>query len=123
MLRDKPSGSFEGGVGKIEDQSTDVVASTSKVKIETIGDLTPVQDFEAMISRRDSPEWVSKAIYGMKNKVIDLVESSYEGDTYPKALECLVALRKGCVIEQVSIFLSIIGHIYSESETDFHLHT
>ncbi|GJU41180.1 ATP-dependent DNA helicase 2 subunit KU80 [Tanacetum coccineum] len=105
LLRDKPSGSFEGEVGKIEDQSTDLLASTSTVKIETIGDLTPVPDFEAMISRRDSPEWVSKAIYGMKNKVIDLVESSYEGDTYPKALECLVALRKGCVIEQCEMIL------------------
>ncbi|PWA51740.1 Ku70/Ku80 beta-barrel domain-containing protein [Artemisia annua] len=113
LLREKPSGSFEGGVGKIEDQSTDGVASTSTVKIETIGDLTPVQDFEAMISRRDSPEWVSKAIYGMKNKVIDLVESSYEGDTYPKALECLVALRKGCVIEQEpKQFNNFLGHIF-----------
>ncbi|GKA63775.1 phospholipase-like protein [Tanacetum coccineum] len=98
LLRDKPSGSFEGEVGKIEDQSTDLLASTSTVKIETIGDLTPVPDFEAMISRRDSPEWVSKAIYYMKNKVIDLVESSYQGDTYPKSLECLFALRKGYVL-------------------------
>lgn len=82
----------------------DIVGSTSAVKVETIGELTAVQDFEAMISRRDSPEWVSKAIFGMKNKVLDLVENSYEGDNYPKALECLVALRKGCVIEQVIFF-------------------
>lgn len=105
-MRDKTSGSFEGEVGKKEDQSTDLVASTFKVKVETIGDVTPVPDFEAMISRRDSPEWVSKAIYGMKIRICDLVESSYEGDTYPKGLECLVALRRGCVIEQVNILLS-----------------
>lgn len=58
-----------------------------------------------MISRRDSPEWVTKAIFAMKNKILDLVENSFKGDNYPKALECLIALRKGCVIEQVSILL------------------
>ncbi|XP_065859428.1 ATP-dependent DNA helicase 2 subunit KU80 [Euphorbia lathyris] len=65
-----------------------------------IGDSTPVQDFEAMMSRRDDPDWIGKAIEGMKNKIYNMVENSYQGDTYPKALECLVALRKGCVCEQ-----------------------
>lgn len=95
-MKDKTPGSYEN-------QSTDLIASTSEVKVETLGDLTSVADFEAMISRRDSPEWVSKAIFAMKNKILDLVENSLEGDNYPKALECLIALRKGCVIEQVSI--------------------
>ncbi|PHU29154.1 ATP-dependent DNA helicase 2 subunit KU80 [Capsicum chinense] len=36
----------------------------------------------------------------MKNRIFDLVENSYEGDTFHKALECLVALRKGCILEQ-----------------------
>ncbi|XP_076914550.1 ATP-dependent DNA helicase 2 subunit KU80-like [Bidens hawaiensis] len=93
LLKDKTPGSYEN-------QSTDLIASTSEVKVETLGDLTSVADFEAMISRRDSPEWVSKAIFAMKNKILDLVENSLEGDNYPKALECLIALRKGCVIEQ-----------------------
>ena len=34
-------------------------------------------------------------------RISDLVEDSFEGDNYPKALECLVALRKGCILEQV----------------------
>nr|XP_043625267.1 ATP-dependent DNA helicase 2 subunit KU80 [Erigeron canadensis] len=113
LIRDKTSGSTEEEVGKIEGQSSDLVASTSKVKVETIGDLTPVSDFEAMISRRDSSEWVSKAIFGMKNKVFDVVENSYEGDTYQKALECLVALRRGCVIEQEpKQFNNFLRHLY-----------
>ncbi|KAI3692357.1 hypothetical protein L6452_32171 [Arctium lappa] len=113
LLRDRTSGSFGGEVVKNEGQPTDLVTSTSTVKVETIGDLTPVPDFEAMISRRDSPEWVSKAIFGMKNKVFDLVENSYEGDTYPKALECLIALRRGCVIEQEpKQFNNFLHHIY-----------
>ena len=122
-MRDRTSGSIEGEVVKNVGQSTDLVASTSTVKVETIGDSTPVTDFEAMISRRDSPEWVSKAIFGMKNKVFDLVENSYEGDTYQKALECLIALRRGCVIEQVIILLSPFHHIYSEILDKFSLLT
>ncbi|KAL6328452.1 hypothetical protein AAG906_038327 [Vitis piasezkii] len=35
-------------------------ANTSTVGIEKIGDSTPIQDFEAMMSRRDSPEWEPK---------------------------------------------------------------
>lgn len=77
--------------------------------VEKIGDVTPVQDFEAMISRRDSPEWVGKAVNQMKHKIFDLVEDSYEGDNYDKALEYLVALRKGCVLEQVYLHLSLFS--------------
>ncbi|GFY94271.1 Ku80 family protein [Actinidia rufa] len=73
---------------------------SGSVKVEKVGDSTPVQDFEAMMSRRDSPEWVNKAIKDMKNKIFDLVEDSCDGDTYQKALECLVSLRKGCILEQ-----------------------
>lgn len=76
-------------------------ANNSTAIVEKIGDITPVQDFEAMISRRDSPDWVTKAIKGLKSKVLDLVEDSFEGSDYDKAVECLVALRKGCVLEQV----------------------
>ncbi|KAK6162483.1 hypothetical protein DH2020_002324 [Rehmannia glutinosa] len=101
VLREKPSGSNEerediGTVG----QAMDAIEYASKVKVEKIGDSNPVQDFEAMISRRDGPQWVSKAIQNMKDKIFDLVENSFEGDTYQKALECLVALRKGCILEQ-----------------------
>ncbi|KAL7233500.1 hypothetical protein ACSBR1_017175 [Camellia fascicularis] len=76
------------------------IENPSAVKVEKIGDLTPVQDFEAMMSRRDNSEWVNKAIKEMKNKTFDLVENSFVGDTYQKALECLVSLRKGCILEQ-----------------------
>ncbi|KAG5069445.1 hypothetical protein JHK85_001822 [Glycine max] len=40
---------------KITAQPANLVGKSS-VKVETIGDLTPVQDFEALISRRDSPD-------------------------------------------------------------------
>lgn len=106
LIKEKPTGSSEEGVGKGADaQAIDAIEYTSGVKVEKIGDLNPIQDFEAMMSRRDSTEWVNKAIQDMKNKIFDIVENSFEGDTYHKALECLVALRKGCILEQVS-FLS-----------------
>lgn len=77
------------------------------VKVEKIGDSTPLEDFEAMMSRRDSPEWISKAICGMRNKIFDLVENSSDGDNCLKAIEYLRALRKGCIIEQVCYSLSV----------------
>ncbi|KAL0429012.1 UNVERIFIED_CONTAM: ATP-dependent DNA helicase 2 subunit KU80 [Sesamum radiatum] len=101
VLREKPSGSSEEGEGiSAVGQAMDAVEYTSNVKVEKIGDSNPVQDFEAMISRRDSPRWITKAIQSMKDKIFDLVENSFEGDTYEKALECLGALRKGCILEQ-----------------------
>ncbi|KAL8142208.1 hypothetical protein V2J09_015240 [Rumex salicifolius] len=72
--------------------------NSSMDKIETIGELTPVQDFEAMLSRRDSPDWVHQALKQMRSKILDLIEDSCDNNR--KALECLIALRKGCVVEQ-----------------------
>lgn len=96
-MREKPSGSDdEGGtVGPKLD------AQIFNSNVERIGNLAPVQDFEAMMSRRDNPDWINKAINGMKSKIFNLLEDSYEGDTYQKALEYIVALRKGCILEQV----------------------
>lgn len=95
--------------GEITAQPNSITEFTSTVKVENIGDMTPVQDFEAMISRRDSPDWVSKAIKDMCQKIFNLIEDSCEGDTFPKALECLVALRKGCILEQVIHLLPIFS--------------
>lgn len=101
-IREKPTGSSEEGEGiTAAGQAMDVTEYTSQVKVEKLGDSNPVQEFEAMMSRRDSPDWVSKAFQSMKDKIYDLVENSVEGDNYQKAVECLVALRKGCILEQV----------------------
>lgn len=79
--------------GNITAQPANLTGNAS-VNVGKIGDLTPVQYFEALISRRDSPDWVVKVINEMKNKIFDLVEDSHEGDNYLKALECLVALAR-----------------------------
>ncbi|XP_015902813.2 ATP-dependent DNA helicase 2 subunit KU80 [Ziziphus jujuba] len=102
LLREKPSGSDQGeDYAHIPDKSdTNAIEHASAVKIEKIGDLTPIQDFEAMISRGDSPEWVDKAIKEMKTKILELLKDTSSEKIYPKALEYLVALRKACILEQ-----------------------
>ncbi|XAR63164.1 DNA helicase [Bertholletia excelsa] len=103
LLRDIPSGSGDKGEGlenKNDVEAVQLIENAPSVKVEKIGDSTPVQDFEAIMSRRDSPDWVNKAIKGMENKILQLLEDSCEGDTYQKALECLLSLRKGCILEQ-----------------------
>ncbi|KAL9228985.1 hypothetical protein vseg_004505 [Gypsophila vaccaria] len=113
-LREKPSGSDDEKelalksieyvpTAKIEngdEKPSSSNANNSITTVDKIGRVTPVQDFEAMISRRDSADWVTNAIKGMKSNILDLVEDSYEGNNYDKAIDCLVALRKGCVLEE-----------------------
>uniref|UniRef100_A0A803KYW2 ATP-dependent DNA helicase 2 subunit KU80 n=1 Tax=Chenopodium quinoa TaxID=63459 RepID=A0A803KYW2_CHEQI len=83
-----------------DEKPSSAVANNSSLIVEKIENITPVQDFEAMLSRRDSSDWITKAIKGMRSKILELLEDSFKGSNYDKAVECLVALRKGCVLEQ-----------------------
>lgn len=101
LLTEKPSGSNNEVEGaRADGQAMDAIEYKSEVKVEKIGNSNPVQDFEAMISRRDGPQWVNHAIQNMKHKIFDLVENSFEGDSYQTALKCLVSLRRSCILEQ-----------------------
>ena len=75
-------------------------------KVSEVGSLQPVEDFVSMLARRDSDEWVPKAIREIKKTITDLLDSSYKGNTYDKAMACLNALRKGCVEHEVSFFFT-----------------
>ncbi|KAJ8748966.1 hypothetical protein K2173_013404 [Erythroxylum novogranatense] len=102
VIREKPSGS-DGEDGYEDAPNAIAVASNEQkpiIEVEKIGNSTPVQDFEAMISRRDNPDWIIKAIGDMKDRILDLLRNSHEGDNFPKAFDCLLALRKGCILEQ-----------------------
>ncbi|KAL1818599.1 hypothetical protein ACET3Z_013468 [Daucus carota] len=103
LLREKPSGSNEerDDPGNIVDaEAVNFIEHASSFKVEKIGESTPVQDFESMMLRRDGADWVSKAIADMKSIIMQLVTDSFEGDNFQKVLECLIALRKGCILEQ-----------------------
>ncbi|XP_078442889.1 ku80 family protein [Wolffia australiana] len=65
-----------------------------------IGDKSPVREFEAMMGHVNGSDSAVGGIRSMKIYVHDLLENSYEGDAYPKAMDCLLALRKACVLEQ-----------------------
>ncbi|KAI5079496.1 hypothetical protein GOP47_0004975 [Adiantum capillus-veneris] len=85
-----------------EDSAMDDVSqisfdSLTARRVSEVGSIQPVQDFEAMLARRDSDEWVPKAIREMKKLIVDLLDSAYKGNTYDKSMACLTALRKGCV--------------------------
>ncbi|XP_017243554.1 ATP-dependent DNA helicase 2 subunit KU80 isoform X2 [Daucus carota subsp. sativus] len=108
LLREKPSGSNEerDDPGNIVDaEAVNFIEHASSFKVEKIGESTPVQDFESMMLRRDGADWVSKAIADMKSIIMQLVTDSFEGDNFQKVLECLIALRKGCILEQRRILL------------------
>lgn len=76
--------------------------------VGAIGDSNPVQDFEAMLAKRSSSTWVQKAIEDMQNYTAALLQKSCDGNNYEKALECFAALRKACIIEQVSTLKGLI---------------
>eukprot|EP00249_Psilotum_nudum_P019619 c27344_g1_i2 orf=370-2505(-) len=93
-------------------------------KVDVVGRLHPVQDFEAMLARRDSDEWVMKAIQEMKKIIVDLLDMSYKGNTYDRVMACLISLRKGCVEQQepaeFNNFLhELAGKCYGKRLNDF----
>ncbi|KAI3843977.1 hypothetical protein MKX03_000342, partial [Papaver bracteatum] len=104
LLNEKPSSShkdeLEGVVDVVGHQSVLSLKNESSQMVDKVGSETPIEDFEAMMTRKGRADWVDKAIKDMKNLIFDLVENSYEGNTYQKAVDCLVALRKGCILEQ-----------------------
>jgi len=67
--------------------------------VDEVGTVTPVEDFKAMLKRKDV-DLVDIAIEQMKKRIVGLVNDSVKGSHYDKALDCLVALREGCVVEQ-----------------------
>jgi ATP-dependent DNA helicase 2 subunit 2 len=58
-----------------------------------------VTDFNAMIEYK-SEDLVDKAVKQMKSIIIDIVKASLSGSHFAKALECMKALRRGCVVEE-----------------------
>lgn len=116
-LTEKPSGS------NVVDEAANIEAiecqnSGPTVKIEQIGCSTPLKDFEQMMARRDGPKWVERAIKEMQDHIYGLLENSYKGDNYQKAIECLIALRDGCIQEQEpKKFNDFLHYLYENQNT------
>ncbi|KAJ0964159.1 hypothetical protein J5N97_029281 [Dioscorea zingiberensis] len=117
--KEKPSSSNNenGADGGASDIQRNLIQDSS-VKVEKIGDLNPIQDFETMMARRDNPKWVAEAIQGMRVYINDLLEKSSKGETYPEAIKCLAALRKGCILEQEpKEFNQFLFHLYHKCKS------
>jgi ATP-dependent DNA helicase 2 subunit 2 len=69
--------------------------------VSEVGSIKPVDDFRSMLARRDV-DLVEKAIEGIKKRIVQLVNDSILSQLYPKAIECLLALRQACVQEEES---------------------
>lgn len=68
-------------------------------KASTVGTIQPIKDFKEMLDRRDV-DLVDKAIQEMQEVIIRYLQESIGDQYYRKALDCLVALREGCVHEE-----------------------
>jgi len=73
--------------------------SMATSRVSTVGPIDPCGDFKAMLARRDV-DLVDAAIEQLKKRCVQLVNDSIQNQLYPKAIECLVALRQGCVAEE-----------------------
>jgi Ku C terminal domain like len=81
--------------------------------VRSVGSATPVEDFNEMMSRRDV-DLVDDAISGMRKVILQIIETSLGAQLYPKAFECLVAMRAGCVREaEVEVYNEFAEHIRS----------
>lgn len=68
-------------------------------KASTIGSVNPVKDFKEMFERRDV-DLVDKAVEEMQNVILKMLQESIGDQYYIKSLDCLAALREGCVAEE-----------------------
>jgi ATP-dependent DNA helicase 2 subunit 2 len=66
--------------------------------VNEVGTITPVQDFKNMLTRKDV-DLVDTAIKQMRDRIVKFVHESIKDSYYDKAIECLDALRSGCLQE------------------------
>lgn len=69
------------------------VAKAGQESVTTIGTATPVDDFHILVSKG----MIDEAVEGMKEAVCGVVDLSIGSRSYHKALQALIAFRKGCV--------------------------
>lgn len=77
--------------------------------VDAVGAVRPVADFKAMLARRDDPTAVGRALEQMGLRIRETLDQSLRGHLYPRALECLQAMRAGAVqMEDVERFNALL---------------
>jgi ATP-dependent DNA helicase 2 subunit 2 len=94
----------------------------NRLATEMISEMNPVEDFHRLMKDRDVDR-VSSAITQMKGIIMRLVEQSFQGNTYSKAIECLKNLRNGCLdedeVDQFNNFMTSQVLSFQRSHPDF----
>ncbi|KAJ3279068.1 X-ray repair cross-complementing protein 5 [Borealophlyctis nickersoniae] len=90
---------FENGEGEFSGDMS--MRQLTERKVDKVGTVDPVSDFNAMLSRRDL-DVVSIAVEQMCDVIFKLVTESFGDQLYAKAMDCIVALRAGCAREDES---------------------
>ncbi|KAJ3108090.1 X-ray repair cross-complementing protein 5 [Phlyctochytrium planicorne] len=65
--------------------------------VNSVGTQDPVSDFKAMLARRDV-DLVSTAVQQMADVITNIVKKSFGTQLFPKAFQCITALREGCML-------------------------
>jgi len=91
--------------------------------VSSVKSINPVEDFNAIFKRRDV-DLINKAITEMIDQILKLINESVRDTLYPKAIECIRALRYGCIIEEepedFNIFLRKLKSQFKEhKKNDF----
>lgn len=66
------------------------------IKVKEVGTVSPVEDFMQLINQKDE-DLFEKACQMMEKRIIQLVTDSFGSQSYPKAMDCLKALREAAV--------------------------
>ncbi|KRX10022.1 SPOC like C-terminal domain [Pseudocohnilembus persalinus] len=85
--------------------------------VENVSDLHPIEDFRKMVENK-KVDLVVKAVEQMQKVITNLVNQSFQGSWYRKALACLKELRKTCInqeeVQQFNDFLKVLKNEYGQ---------
>ena len=89
---------------KLEAEETDLDGwlEKQKTKATSVGQANPVGDFESMLVDADDPT-IERAVQQLIARITAFVGPAGGEDYFDKAMECTVALRKGCIHTKNSV--------------------
>jgi len=101
----------DGGKGELVAVPTKLDDITKKV-VDKVSTVDPINDFKSMLSRRDDARVIARAIEGMVEVIKTLVRDSFADHGFPKAIDCLTALRAGCVqMDEYKLFNTALADL------------
>ncbi|KAI7905002.1 SPOC like C-terminal domain-containing protein [Cokeromyces recurvatus] len=74
-----------------------------ETEVESVGMITPVEDFRALLNKPSEIDRVESAMTQMAKVIIRLLETSFGNQNYAKVIQCLTALRQIAIQEDAAI--------------------